>query len=118
MQNNKEFINELLKLMKENPTLPIKCMVDSNVVAEDGYAWWLGEVDINCKPEIREYSTEIDDVVQFKDDEEYDYWFDRLYLEDKYDIENVLENEWETFFEACVNKEVKWEEAIFIKITI
>lgn len=33
---------EFLKLVRDNPDLPIVPMVDSEIVAEDGYAWWLG----------------------------------------------------------------------------
>lgn len=35
---------ELLKLAEENPGLPIIAEVDSEVVAEDGYMFWFGEV--------------------------------------------------------------------------
>ena len=38
MNNGKE----LLKLVQENQDLPIVPMVDSEIVAEDGYNWWLG----------------------------------------------------------------------------
>ena len=33
---------QLLDLIKENPHLPIVPMVDSEIVADDGYAYWLG----------------------------------------------------------------------------
>ncbi|WP_195985345.1 hypothetical protein [Clostridium sp. D33t1_170424_F3] len=33
---------ELLKLVQENPELPIVPMVDSEIVADDGYNRWLG----------------------------------------------------------------------------
>lgn len=39
---------ELLKLAEENPGLPIIAKVDSEVVAEDGYMWWFGEVTGAC----------------------------------------------------------------------
>lgn len=39
---------ELLKLSEENPELPIIAEVDSEVVAEDGYMWWFGEVTGAC----------------------------------------------------------------------
>lgn len=35
---------ELLELAEENPGLPIIAEVDSEVVAEDGYMFWFGEV--------------------------------------------------------------------------
>lgn len=33
---------ELFKLMQENPELPVVAMVDSEIVADDGYNRWLG----------------------------------------------------------------------------
>lgn len=39
---------ELLKLAEENPRLPIIAEVDSEVVAEDGYMFWFGEVTGAC----------------------------------------------------------------------
>lgn len=39
---------ELLKLAEENPGLPIIAKVDSEVVAEDGYMFWFGEVTGAC----------------------------------------------------------------------
>lgn len=33
---------EFLELVKQNPDLPIVPMVDSEIVAEDGYNYWLG----------------------------------------------------------------------------
>lgn len=38
-KNNRE---ELFKLMQENPDLPVVPMVDSEIVADDGYNRWLG----------------------------------------------------------------------------
>lgn len=37
-----EKITELLELIKQNPGLPIVPMVDSEIVADDGYNRWLG----------------------------------------------------------------------------
>lgn len=39
---------ELPKLAEENPELPIIAEVDSEVVAEDGYMFWFGEVTGAC----------------------------------------------------------------------
>lgn len=38
----KKRIEELLKLIKENPDLPIVAMVDSEIVRGEHYARWLG----------------------------------------------------------------------------
>ena len=61
---NKGFICELLSLVEETPDLNIMCMVDSDIVADDGYAWWLGTINMNDSPEIKEYTTEINDKVE------------------------------------------------------
>lgn len=47
----------LLKLAEENPGLPIIVEVDSEVVAEDGYMFWFGEVTGACVEYVlsREY---------------------------------------------------------------
>jgi hypothetical protein len=49
MQKTKEHIEQLLRLIKENPTLKILPMVDCEVVASDKYEWWpatFGEASI------------------------------------------------------------------------
>ena len=35
-------IEKLMQLAKENPNLPIIPLVDSEIVADDGYNWWMG----------------------------------------------------------------------------
>lgn len=40
MKNQKEKLEELFRLVKENPDLPILPMVDSEIVADDGYSRW------------------------------------------------------------------------------
>lgn len=49
MQNNRrenerrrKYREELFELMRENPELPVVPMVDAEIVADDGYARWLG----------------------------------------------------------------------------
>lgn len=39
-EKQKERLEELFRLIKENPDLPILPMVDSEIVADDGYARW------------------------------------------------------------------------------
>jgi len=57
----------LLELMKQNPQLPVVAMVDSEIVADDGYARWLGswgiaEVDTYYKGAERVYFYDEDDM--------------------------------------------------------
>lgn len=44
MQENKN-VKKLLKLAAENPSLPIVAMVQYEVVADDSFSYWLGEID-------------------------------------------------------------------------
>ena len=41
-EREKQYREELFKLMQENPDLPVIPMVDSEIVADDGYNRWLG----------------------------------------------------------------------------
>lgn len=41
-EKEKESREKLFKLMQENPELPVVAMVYSEVVADDGYSYWLG----------------------------------------------------------------------------
>ena len=43
MQKQTKNLQELFKLIQERPDLPIVAMVDSEIVADDGYNYWLGE---------------------------------------------------------------------------
>lgn len=36
---NRKYVEELIKLMQENPELEVLCKVDSDIVADDEYMW-------------------------------------------------------------------------------
>lgn len=40
-EKEKENREKLFRLMRENPELPVVAMVDSEIVADDGYNRWL-----------------------------------------------------------------------------
>ena len=65
-KTQKEYVAELVKLIVENPDLDVVPMVDSDIVADDGYSWWMGSIG---KSRIDEY---------YVDDE-------RIYLSDEFD---------------------------------
>lgn len=96
---------ELLKVAKEHPGLPMISMVDSEVVADDGYSYWLGQV---TNVEVDYINTDTDRVlIKSVDDEE-----DILYAFDKC---------WDDLPEAAQDKilaDVKWTEAIIIWIGV
>lgn len=56
---------ELLKLIEENPELPIVPMVDSEIVADDDFNRWMGSFGSAC---IDEYITG-GERVYFRDDD-------------------------------------------------
>lgn len=62
----KERIEELFKLIKENPELPILPMVDSEIVADDCYTRWISSWG---SAEIAEYIIG-NERVYFKDDDD------------------------------------------------
>ena len=111
---NRPYIEKLLQLMQDNPTLKVLCKVDSDIVAEDGYAWWLGELNERIEPYIDEWAI-INDIIVFKSDEEYTEWFEDLFDID--DFTDVPDSEWDEFCEHKVNEVVDWKKAIFISIT-
>ena len=55
----------LFRLIQEHPELPVVPMVDSDIVADDGYAWWLGSWGM---AELGAYVIG-DDRVYFRDDD-------------------------------------------------
>lgn len=67
--NEKERKNrdELFRLMRENPDLPVVAMVDSEIVADDGYNRWLGAWGY-C--EIGEYFVG-DERVHFRESDDF-----------------------------------------------
>lgn len=111
---NRNFIKELIKVMQENPDLKVLCKVDSDIVAEDGYAWWLGEIDDKWGIEIDEYAI-IQERVVFKSDEEWTEWFEDIF--DIGDYLDIPDDEWDAFCEKKINETVTWTKAIFVWVT-
>ena len=111
---NRKYVEELIKLMQENPELEVLCKVDSDIVAEDGYAWWLGRINGKWGIEIDEYAC-IQERVVFKSEEEWTEWFE--YLFDVDDYKDIPDNEWDEFCEKKINETVTWTKAIFVSVT-
>ena len=112
---NRECLEKLVQLMQENPSLSVMCKVDSDIVADDGHAWWLGRINEKVAPEIDEYSTTIGERVIFKSDEDYNDWFESIFDVD--DFKDISDDEWDEFAKKKVDEVAKWERAIFIYIT-
>jgi len=105
-------IEELLKLIKENPDLPIIPMVGSEVVAEDSSSYWIGSWG-RC--ELTEYYIGRE-CVHFKDDDAEDILTDMVGCEygetkDGKDLWDLSDKEWEELVAS-----LPWVKAIVVYI--
>lgn len=66
MKNQKEKLEELFRLIKDNTDLPILPMVDSEIVADDGYSRWTASWG---NAYVGEYITG-NERIWFKDDDD------------------------------------------------
>lgn len=104
---------EIIKLIEENPELPVVPMVDSEVVADDG-GYWLGKWG-RC--EITEYYAGRE-YIHFRDDDEENVLNDLVgckYGHDSQgrDIYDLSDKEWETMVDA-----LPWVKCIVVYITV
>lgn len=106
-------MNDLIKLITENPNLPIIPMVDADVVADD-YGYWMGEWG-RC--EITEFYLG-KERVHFKDEDEEEVLLDMVGC--KYscdpqgrDIYDLSDDEWNALY-----KTIPWVKAIVVYISI
>ena len=111
MDNKKEKIDNLLRLVSENPELPIIPLVDSDIACCD-YGWWAGEWG----------DARIDET--FSDDE---HFYTRSNSEDDL-VEKLIDNEqifgWESMTDEELEHEAKkrvanynWTKCIIVYIT-
>ena len=108
--NNSE---KLLKLVQENPDLPVIPMVDSEVVADDSYYWWIGEWG---NSEVTEYYMGREHV-HFKSDDEEDVLTDMSgckysMTKDGRDVYDLSDDEWNELYNS-----IEWKRAIVVYIT-
>lgn len=68
VEKQKEKVNELLELIKENPDLRIMPMVDTEVVASDDWAWWMASWGSASIEEV--YSPDDRCYIRSKDEDE------------------------------------------------
>ena len=103
---------EIIKLIEENPDLPIVPMVDSEVVADDG-GYWLGKWG-RC--EVTEYYRGRE-YIHFRDDDEEDVLNDMVGCKYGYDsqgrdIYDLSDAEWDALY-----KSIPWTKCIVVYIT-
>lgn len=109
-----EYTKELLQLVRENPDLPILPMVDSEIVAEDGYNWWLGSFGHSSIDEF--VCTEYHGDNRYFRKEEQD-------LIEEYIAEDVIDCEGENLSDEEIEKRaheiaeaLPWKKAILVWI--
>lgn len=107
MEINKEFV----KLVAENPELPIKVFIGGE--CSDGDCWFVGEV-YDCKvTEITEY----DDKYYERDD--FD-WLKAIISDEVYDEPEYVDLTDEEFDKAMEEKveRLGWERVIILKVSV
>ena len=108
MEINKEFV----KLVAENPELPIKVFIDGGC-CEDDNCWFVGEV-YDCKvTEITEYGDkyyERDDSDWLKDIISDEVWDEPEYV-------NLTDEEFDKAMEEKVEW-LGWERVILLKVSV
>lgn len=105
-------IEELLKLMQENPNLSIIPMVGTEIVGDDTYSYWIGSWG-RC--ELTEYYIGRE-YVHFKDDDAEEVLKDMIGCEygetkDGRDIWDLSDEEWNELFAS-----LHWVKAIVVYI--
>ena len=105
---------EIIKLIEENPDLPIVPMVASEIVADDSYYWWMGKWG-RC--EVTEYYLGRE-AVHFKSDDEEDVLKDMVGCEyycdpQGRDITELSDEEWDTLYQS-----IPWTKCIVVYITV
>lgn len=100
-------VQDLLKLIQENPDLPIRAKVDTDVCSGYDYSWFLGDVTSAC---IMEYAIMGDDLYTDKE-MLIEEWISTNSGEFDADIsdEELLEN-------AHIATDGMWKKAIFVSV--
>ena len=105
---------ELLNLIRDNPELPVIPLVDTEVVADDCYSWWLGKWGYT---KVIEYYIGRDHIHIKDEDDEEDVLVDMEWCmysctQDGRDIFDLSDEEWDTLY-----KSIPWTRAIAVYIT-
>lgn len=105
---------ELLNLIRENPELPVIPLVDTDVVADDCYSWWLGQWGY---AKVTEYYIGRDHIHIKDEDDEEDVLVDMegckySCTQDGRDVYDLSDEEWDALY-----KSIPWTRAIVVRIT-
>lgn len=108
-----EYLNILLKLMKENPTLRVIPMVDTDVVCDDCYSNWLGRFE---KARIDHIWCD-EERIYFKSLDDEDLVRQRIEI---LECNESLKNVPSVLLEEMAKKDIEeldWEKVIAVNIT-
>jgi hypothetical protein len=110
IEQQQENIKNLLQLIKENPELEIKPMVDSDVIADDCYSYWSGSWG---ESKLDEYWVS-DERIYFKENDFEDLV--QEFIDTNYnDYPNFSDEELEKIAEEKVNN-YEWKKVILVYI--
>ncbi|MCD8198228.1 MAG: hypothetical protein LUE24_13870 [Lachnospiraceae bacterium] len=107
-----EYSQELFRLIRGNPDLPIVPMVDSEIVADDGYQWWMGSWG---KAEVAKYYLGIDRV-HFYEPDDWNEVDGTLY--DAREMDAVVRPDMDDNTIKEAYEALPWTEAIIVYITL
>ena len=105
-------VNTLIRLMKENPTLRVLPMVNTEVVGSDDYSWWTG---VFGRVELDECWSDEERVYIRSSDEEELVEMALEGIESSEEFVNFSEEQREAMAEDEVNK-LGWEKIIALSI--
>ena len=104
-----EKITELLRLIKENPDLPILPMVDGEICAGDDYGYWSGSWGTARVDEF--LISKHNDSIHFKSDDDVFDVLERNLTDEEFEKLPETESECRPYFDA-----LPWKKAIIVFI--
>lgn len=107
------FVNTLLQMLEENPSLPIYCRVDGEII-DDNELCKIGRLKTYKAPQIDAYSVAFDDKIIIMSDGDYDIWFNDLFGDEplpNIDSDNIYE-----YKKKRVDAAVDWQNVILLEI--
>lgn len=99
--------SELIKVIKQNPDLPIVPMVDGGIPGDDS-GYWLGVFGYAV---VDEFVISRRDMVLFKSDDDVFYTLERCLTDDEFEKLPETEEECRPFYDA-----LPWTKAIIVYI--
>ena len=102
-----EYTKALVDLINENPDLPVKVRVSTEVVGGDDYAWWLGIIG---RSEVKEYIT----YQMYGDGEDF------VFKDNTEEMFEFISDSGEISEEQAKKKinELEWQKAIFVNVDL